>query len=196
MKRSIFLLLVILCSLSSYAQYRGAIELGANIMSANFTLNGPVETNSTWGIRLGYVGEYSVSKHFYFRFGLLVNQRGFELGEERWGLNALDVPLNIGYSIPLNDEGFEFFIDGGFDLEYNFHAFTKINDELVALSIGGEQDDIKSFGTGFNIGTGLQVSKRVKTRVSYYKGLSNLVRTTNDEWKNKVIGVAVIYFLN
>ncbi len=196
MKRTIFLGLFFVCSLSSFAQYRGAVEVGANIMSANFVLDGPVDTKSTWGIRLGYVGEYSLSKSLYFRFGLLINQRGFKLADERWGLNALDVPLNIGYSVPLNDNGFEFFIDGGLNLEYNFHAFTKINDELVALSIGSEQQDIKTFGTGFNFGTGFQVSKRVKTRVSYYKGLTNLVRTTNDEWKNNVLGFAVIYFLN
>jgi hypothetical protein len=30
--------------------------------------------------------------------------------------------------------------------------------------------------------------------MSYYLGLTNLVRTPNDEWKNRVLGLSLNYF--
>lgn len=191
------LLIVILCSAfqTTFAQYKGGLEFGGNIMNADFTLSpgGEVDTKSSWGIRLGYVAEYYVTDQFYLRGAVLVNQRGFFFDNERWGLNALDIPVNLGYAFPVKDE-MKVFIDGGVNVEYNFHAFTKIDNELVELTIGGDEQDIKPISIGVNFGTGYQFSEKWKFRVNYYKGLTNLVRTDGDEWTNSVVGFAFDFF--
>jgi len=71
-------------------------------MNADFVLFDAIDTNASWGIRLGYVGEFPLSQDLYFRGAALINQRGFEFLDERWALNTVDLPLNLGYTIPLN----------------------------------------------------------------------------------------------
>lgn len=179
-----------------YGQLRNGMELGGNIMNADFVLFDPIDTNSSWGIRLGYVGEIPLSKKFYVRGAALINQRGFEFLDERWALNVVDLPLNLGYAIPLNSTSVEVFLDAGLNLEYNMDAFTKIDGEMVRLEIGGSEDDIKRFSQGLNVGAGMRFSNALKLRLSYYQGLTNIVRSADDSWKNTVIGVSLNFFFN
>ncbi|MEH0156381.1 porin family protein [Limibacter armeniacum] len=197
MKKLFLLLPLLLLGLTSYSQslYKGGLEVGANMMGGNLMIsNVEADTEYSWGIRLGYVGEYKLSDGAFLRGAVLLNQRGFQFADERWGLNAIDVPVNLGYNFNLNDDGLKLFLDAGVNLEYNFRAFTKINDELVTLTIGSEEGDIKRFSTGVNFGTGLQFSEKVKLRVNYYKGMTNLLQSNNDEWNNHVVGVSLDYF--
>ena len=193
------LFMIVLClsiGSTTYGQMRNGMELGGNIMNADFVLFDAFDTNASWGIRLGYVGEFPLSQDLYFRGAALINQRGFEFLDERWALNTIDPPLNLGYAIPISNNSVEFFLDAGLNLEYNMDAFTKIDGETVRLNIGVSEDDIKRFSQGFNLGTGLRFSRALKLRVSYYQGLTNLVRSNDDSWKNRVIGVSLNYFFN
>lgn len=189
-------LLLLCCTQSIFGQIRNGMELGGNIMNADFVLFDPIETNGSWGIRLGFVSEVPLSIKTYFRGAALINQRGFEFLDERWALNVVDVPLNLGYAIPIANSRVAFFVDGGLNLEYNMDAFTKIDGETVRLDIGGAEDDIKRFSQGFNLGTGVRFSRALKLRVNYYQGLTNLVRSADDSWKNRVIGISLNYFFN
>lgn len=197
MKKVVFTLVLMLGSYFGFSQYRGGMEAGFNVMSADFELNnfGTVDTKSSWGIRLGYVGEYALSENHYLRFGALINQRGFKLADERWALTALDFPLNIGYLKEINNGSLQLFVDGGLNLEYNVRATTKLDGDLVELTIGGEEDDIKPLAVGVNLGIGVQLKENIKIRTSYYRGLTNLLRTDNDSWKNSVFGFALNFFM-
>ena len=194
MKKILFFIAFILCHSISYAQYKGGMEVGGNIMGADVYFEESIETKNSWGIRLGYVGEYHLSDHVYARGAVLINQRGFQYADQRWGLNAIDVPINLGYSLTPSGKTPRVFIDGGVNFQYNFRAFTKINGELVTLDIGSGEEDIKTISTGLNVGAGLQFSDAIKVRLNYYHGITNLVRTPGDEWKNRVYGVALNYF--
>lgn len=193
MKKIILLSTFLIICFQSYSQYKGGLELGGNLMNADFYMGEELQTTPTYGIRLGYIGEYHLFEDVFLRFGLLVNQRGFELADERWGLNVFDAPLNVGYALKLNNN-LKLTLDGGFNIEYNFQAFTKIDGKPVKISIGRGEDDIKQIGAGVNLGIGLQLSEFIKVRGEYYKGLSNLVRTQGDDWKNRVIGLSVDFF--
>lgn len=195
--KNIFIALLCLCTANiTYSQYKGGMEVGGNIMMADLTISDPIETSSSWGIRLGYVGEYAFSETTYFRGALLINQRGFKFADERWGLNVIDLPLNVGFAPSLGAGNLKWFIDGGLNIGFSFRAFTKIDGELTTLTIGSGPDDIKILSTGFNIGTGLQFSEKLKLRVNYYNGFTNMVQSPGDEWKNQVLGVALNFFFN
>lgn len=194
MKKLLLCIAILFMQVVVFAQYKGGMEIGGNLMGADFILEEPIATQDSWGIRLGYVGEYQISDHLYARGAALINQRGFKFGGERWALSAIDVPVNLGYALNLNDKNLKLFIDGGFNFAYNFRAFTKSNGEIVTLEIGNEEGDIKMFSTGFNVGGGLQFSEKIKVRVNYYSGLTNLLRTEGDEWKNHVIGLSLNFF--
>jgi len=162
--------------------------------ASEFIVSGDnLETKSSWGIRLGYVAAYELTESFFLKGAILINQRGFNYSDERWGLNAVDLPLNLGFSAPIGEKGMKWFLDAGINIEYNFRAFTKVNDELVTLSIGNETGDIKPFSFGVNGGTGIQFTERMQLRFSYYYGLTNLLQTSEDSWKNFVIGTALIF---
>ncbi len=177
-----------------FSQYKGGMEFGGNIMAADLNLMGPVDTSNSWGIRFGYVGEYNFSDQVYFRGAFLINQRGFQFADERWGLNVIDIPLNIGFSPGIGTGKLQWFLDGGFNVDFSIRAFTKIDGELTTLTIGNGPEDIKVISTGFNIGTGLQFSKKIKLRINYYSSFTNILQTSNEEWKNQVIGIAFNWF--
>lgn len=189
-------MLIILYIIPGSAQVRNGMEFGGNILNADFNLENEIDTQNSWGIRLGYVGEFPISDPLYFRGALLINQRGFQFLDERWALNVIDVPLNFGYSIPLGGNSKYFFLDGGLNLEFNMDAFTKIDGETVRLTIGSDDDDIKRISQGFNLGTGIRFSSALKMRINYYQGLTNLIRSANDNWKNRAIGISINYFFN
>lgn len=190
------LLLLLCCAQPIVGQIRSGMELGGNIMNADFVLFNPIDTNGSWGIRLGFVSEVPLSNKTYFRGAALINQRGFEFLDERWALNVIDVPLNLGYAIPLANSRIALFLDAGLNVEYNMDAFTKIDGETVRLDIGSSEDDIKRFSQGFNLGTGVRFSRALKLRLNYYQGLTNLVRSADDSWKNRVIGISLNYFFS
>ncbi len=179
--------------LYAQGQMTHGFELGANLMNANFTLeNTQIDTKNAIGPRAGYVGEFNITDELYIRGALLYMQKGFKFAEETWAVNSFDIPVSLGYTIDLNGDKLQWFVDGGISVAYNTRAITRIDDEPVELIIGKNDGEIKAVSSGLNFGTGLQFSQLIKFRVNYYNGLTNLVYTeSTDEWKNHYLGVSL-----
>lgn len=184
---------LLLLSVIARGQMSHGFELGANLMNADFNLdNAEIDSNGAVGPRAGYVGEYHITDNFYLRGALLYMQKGFKFAEETWAVNSFDLPISLGYTVDLNGDKIQWFIDGGASLEYNTRAITRIDDEPVELIIGNEEGDIKSLSSGVSFGTGLQFARMIKLRVNYYRGLTNMIKTSGtDNWKNHYLGLSL-----
>ncbi len=199
--KGIFFLLLFV-SYSSYSQFYHGIEFGVNMNNADFTVNESVEPSSAFGFHLGYFAERDLSDNLYVRLGFNFNRRefnaigrrGFNTTEEKWGIDAIEIPINLGYYVNWNNRNFQFFVDAGINLGYNNRATVKNDEETIRLDIGGEAD-VSRIAIGANASVGLLLKKRIKIRLNYYNSLTNIINTEGDTWKNKTFGLSLNYLL-
>lgn len=185
----------------SQSQFHHGLELGVNVTNPNFMVNESAEPSSGFGFFIGYVGERDFSDNLYVRLGVnynrrefnAISRRGINTSENKWGIDLIEVPINLGYYLNLNNRNFQFFVDAGINLEYNSRAFTKNDEETILLDIGGD-GEIERITIGANASAGLLFKKRIKVRLNYYNSLSNIVNTEGNTWKNKTLGLSLNYF--
>ena len=196
------LLLLMITAVNTYGQFHHGLELGANVTQADFNVGESVEKGSSFGYLIGYVAERDFSEDFYLRFGVNYNRReikaegqmGFQTTEEKWGLDLIEIPVNLGYYLNLNNRNFQFFIDAGFNIGFNSKAYAKNEQETIRLDIGGESD-LNRFSFGANLGGGLLIKKKFKVRLNYYHALNDIANADEDTWKNKTLALSLNYFL-
>lgn len=183
-------------------QFYHGIELGVHRNDANFLIGETSEPSPVTGFFIGYVAERDLSDNIFLRLGINFNRReidavarrGINTSDEKWGLDVIEIPVNLGYYINWNRRNFQFFIDAGVNLGFNNRAITENDQETIRLDIGSDAD-VKRFGFGANAGLGVLLKKRVKLRFSYYTNLSSVVNTEGNMWENKTIGLSINYFL-
>tara|TARA_R110002073_G_scaffold72537_1_gene177113 strand:+ start:76111 stop:76659 length:549 start_codon:yes stop_codon:yes gene_type:complete len=176
--------------------------MGANLNSPDFKIDESAEPSASVGLVLGYMAERELSDNIYVRFACNYNKRTFEAisrkgiytSDENWAVDAIEIPVNLGYYLNVNNRNLQFFVDGGFNIGFNFRATTKTTIETIHLDIGSDAD-IQRMVFGANIGAGLLVKKRLKMRLNYYHGLSSIVNTEGNTWKNKTLGLSLNYFI-
>ncbi len=202
LRKGIFFFSIFFITTSSYGQFYHGIELGSGITNADFMLDTSREPSSAFGFSLGYAAERDLSESVYMKVAVLVTKRSFNANnirginttQEKWGVNVIEIPLNLGYYLNFNNRNFQFFVEGGLNIDYNMRAFVKNDNETITLDIGGE-GSVNRISTGVNVGAGLLFSKRIKVRLQYYNGLTNILNTDDDQWKNKAFGISLNYFL-
>lgn len=198
--KGFFLLIILVCH-NSYGQFHHGLELGANMTNADFMIGESAEPSNSFGFFIGYVAERDFSDNLYLRFGAnynrrefnAISRRGINTSNETWGIDVIEVPLNLGYYLNWNNRNYQFFVDAGMNLGYNSRAFTKTDEETIRLDIGGDAD-IDRITIGANVGAGLLIKRRLKIRLNYYTSLSDIVNTEEDTWKNKTFGLSINYF--
>ena len=201
-KKGIYFLLILFISNSSYGQFYQGLEAGAYPTNASFMSGESSEPSSTFGFSVGYIAERDLSENLYVKVAILANKRGFNAvnkrgintTDEKWRLNVIEIQINLGYYLNWNNRNRQIFLEGGLTFDYNGRAFIKNDTETITLDIGSEAS-VKRISTGVNIGAGLLFSKRIKVRLNYYHGLSNVLITEGDEWKNRGFGISCNYFL-
>ena len=200
-KNRIFFLLFFVSYLA-HSQFYHGLELGTNMTNPDFTVNESAEPSSAFGFYLGYLAERDLTDNLYLRLGVnfnrrefnAISRRGINTSEEKWGIDAIEIPVNLGYYLNWNNKNFQFFVDAGINIGYNNRAITKNDEETIRLDIGSDAD-IQQISIGANASVGLLIKKRAKVRLNYYNGLSNIVNTEGNTWKNKTFGISVSYFL-
>jgi len=201
-KKGIFFFLILFITKSTYAQFYHGLELGVNYNNADFIFGESVEPSGAVGFHFGYLAERDLSDNLFFRIGInynkrqfeAINRRGINTTDEKWSVDVIEIPINLGYYLNRNQRNFQYFVDAGVNLGYNNRIAVKNDTETIRLDIGSDED-IKRIAIGANIGTGLLIKKRVKIRLNYYHGFSNIVNTENDSWKNKTFSLSFNYFL-
>ena len=201
-KRVTFIFSFLFVTTTTYGQFYHGIEVGSNYNNATFTIDTSQDPSGALGFSLGYAAERDLSENMYVKVAVLVNKRslkatnirGFNTTNEKWGVNVIEVPINLGYYLNYNNRNFQFFVDAGLTIDYNMRAYVENDTERITLDIGSE-GVIKRIGTGVNFGGGLLFSKRLKVRLHYYYGLTSITNNEGDEWKNSAFGISLNYFL-
>ena len=200
-KKRIFLLFFSI-SFISYGQFYHGLEIGMNITNAEFNVDESVDPSSASGFFLGYVAERDLTDNLFLRIAVnfnrrefnAVSRRGINTTDEKWGIDLIEIPVNLGYYVNWNNKNLQFFVDAGINLGYNKRAFIKNDEETIRLDIGSDAD-IERIAMGANAGIGLLIKKRLKFRLNYYNSLSNIINTEGNNWKNKTFGLSVSYFV-
>lgn len=186
----------------SYSQFYHGLVVGTNLTNADFLVNESAEPSSALGFNVGYLAERDLSENLYIRLGFefnrrefkAISRRGINTTNEKWGIDGLEIPINFGYYLNWNNRNFQFFVDAGVNIGYNMRAIIENDEETIRLDIGSDTE-INRTAIGANVGAGLLIKKRIKVRLNYYNGLSNIVNTEGNTWKNKTFGLAINYFL-
>ena len=200
LKKGVFFFLFLVSHLL-YSQFYHGIEVGINMNNADFKVGESAEPSNALGFYFGYIAERELSDNLYVRLGInfnrrelkVINRRGINTSKEKWGIDAIEIPINLGYYVNWNNRNLQFFVDGGFTIGYNNRAINKNKEETIRLDIGGDTE-IKRMAIGANAGIGVLIKKRIKARLNYYRSLSNIINTKENTWKNKTFGLSIYYF--
>lgn len=196
------LTLFLFISFISYGQFYHGLDVGVNMNNATFNVEQSSDPKSVIGFSIGYVAERELNDKVFVRIGFNYNRRsidatnrsGTNTSKESWSSDIIEIPINLGYYLNYNRRNRQIFIDAGFNAGYNNRAILKNEVETVYLDIGSDAE-IKRMTFGANIGLGLLIKKRVKFRLNYYHGLTNITNIESANWKNKTIGISINYFL-
>ncbi len=186
----------------SHSQFYHGVEVGVNMTNADFKVNESAEPSNALGFYLGYMAERELTDNLYVRLGVnfnrrefkAISRRGINTSNEKWGIDNIEIPVNLGYYLNWNNRNFQFFVDAGVNLGFNNRAITKNDKETIRLDIGSDSD-IKRMAFGANASFGLLIKKRMKVRLNYYNSLSNIMNSEGNTWKNKTLGISLSYFL-
>jgi len=202
LRNRIICLFFLFISHVSFSQFYHGIELGVHSNNADFMVGESAEPSRLTGFFVGYVAERDLNDNLFVRLGINFNRREFEAiarrgintSDEKWGVDVIEIPVNLGYYLNWNRRNLQFFIDAGVNFGFNNRAIFKNEEETIRLDIGSDAD-VKRMGIGANAGVGVLIKKRVKARLNYYTNLSSIVNTEGDTWKNTTFALSINYFL-
>lgn len=189
MKRKALLTLAAILAFGITAGAQGlGVNAGVNFFNQTMKSNGNKvdDLKMLTGFHIGVDYEIGVAPDFYFAPGLVFATKGAKiqedfLGEEytsKWGLNYLEVPLNLVYK-PVLGTG-NLIVNFGPYLGYGIGGKVKaeFGDEDFEEDINfgsGEDDDFKPFDMGANIGFGYQLGMGLSFKLNAQLGLINIL---------------------
>lgn len=180
--------LLTLAAILAFGITAGAQGLGVNagVNFFNQTIKADGEKNDDVKIKTGFqIGvdyEIGIAPDFYFAPGLMFATKGGKIQEGeitlKWGLNYLEVPLNLVYK-PVLGTG-NLIVNFGPYLGYGIGGKAKLEfgDEDLEEDINfgsGEDDDLKPFDMGANIGFGYQLGMGLSFKLNAQLGLINIL---------------------
>ena len=202
--KKIFLTLV-LCSFAGAMFAQGlkfGVTAGLNV-SNEVTKLGPISLEPDWkaGFQAGVFLDYALTSNlslvpellFAQRGGILKPEGGVSLTET---LNYIQLPINLAYKFDLGNEQ-KFFPFAGIYLGYGISGTSKEKGGIFSVSHdvkfgSGENDDMKAFDYGLNLGVGYQYS-HIIFRLQYNLGIANLSNVDDRIYKNKNFAATVGY---
>jgi len=203
-KNGVFFLIFFISyiSHSQFSHFYHGLELGMNMNNAEFIINESAQPSSSVGFFIGYLAERDLSDNLYVRLGFnfnrrefkAISRRGINTTEQKWAIDVIEIPVNMGYYVNWNNKNLQFFVDAGINFGYNSRVIIENDEETIRLDIGSD-GDIKRITIGANAGVGILIKKRTKVRFNYYNSLTNIANTEGDIWKNKTFGLSLSYFL-
>ena len=157
-----------------------------------------------FGMRIGGLADIALTDNLYLQPGLYYVSNGYKTnfngGHDEYGINTVEIPINVVYKIgtPGNNR---FFVGAGLFVAYNkdgyYHIFSPLFvDSKSDLRIGGgATDEIKHFDAGIGINAGYHVTEGLFFRVRSQMGIVNMSPQASSEnsIKSFSFGVTVGY---
>lgn len=205
---SLTLIAVLSASIASAQEFRMGITGAMNVSRYAVESAGiSVTTDSRIGFKAGFRVELDapfISDGFYFDSELVLSSRGAKLGyminEASADLTSrpyyLEMPIHIGYRIPINS---------------NFNVFASFGPYLAVgifgtdrLTLGEEaskpdtfsDESLKRFDFGLGLRTGVQMFDHYRLYLGYDWGLVNIAQNSADDKinnRNFYVGMAYMF---
>ena len=189
MKRIVLLTVASFLAFGITAGAQGlGVNAGVNFFNQTIKADGEKfdDTKIKTGFQIGVDYEIGVAPDFYFAPGLMFATKGAKIQEDflgdeytsKWGLNYLEVPLNLVYK-PVLGTG-NLIVNFGPYLGYGIGGKVKaeFGDEDFEEDINfgsGEDYDLKPFDMGANIGFGYQLGMGLSFKLNAQLGLINIL---------------------
>jgi hypothetical protein len=126
------------------------------------------------GLEAGPTLYYALRENIYLNSGAMFSIKNFKVGDGSLNLYYIEVPLSVGYAVPLG--GLDFYAQAGPYVGIKLGERFTINNH--------EDSDDEDYGVGsFNAGVGLAGGiniKRFKIEVGYQYGLKNVLKEGDD----------------
>ena len=164
MKR-IFLVLVAVLAIGSVSA-QAVWGLRAGVSRPTVTVSGDgasASLDGKFGLEVGPVVYYSLKNNFYVNSGLLFSMKSFDFGDESLDMYYLNVPLYLGYSIPLGD----------------LSTYAQVGPYIGFKVSESEESGLNSFDAGIGAMYGININ-RFKIEVGYQYGLTNALKDAED----------------
>ena len=219
MKRILLLAAVSLAATEMNAQTVSiAPEVGiyAPFTEYNSTTGNTIDISHKIGIKGGANVNLTIAKHLFLQSGLFFYQTGNKIAstssyfgtttsfKSDYNVNNLQLPLNIGYDLPLGKFGSVFATAGpyvGYALSGSATNNTSVNGEAAPdrkedFTFGSDaKDNMKRMDVGFNFGVGIKMRQGVYVRAQYGLGLTQLSNVSTTTIKNRGISATLGYEL-
>lgn len=184
MKRKALLTLAAILAFGITAGAQGlGVNAGVNFFNQTIKADGKKfdDAKIKTGFQIGVDYEIGIAPDFYFAPGLMFATKGTKKQEDeytyKWGLNYLEVPLNLVYK-PVLGTG-NLIVNFGPYLGYGIGGKVKAEsgdkDFEEDINFGsGKYDDYKPFDMGANIGFGYQLGMGLSFKLNAQLGLINI----------------------
>jgi opacity protein-like surface antigen len=195
MKRIISTLVVVVAvaiAVPAQAQIKFGVKGGLNLAKADFDKS-DVKTSNFTGFFIGPMVEATIPIVGLGVDGaLLFSQKGLKSGGETEKINAIEVPVNLKYSIGLGSIAAVYLAAGP---SFSFNLKDNIGS-------GEDKWDIKKSQLGVNLGAGVKLIKHLQVGVNYHLPLGDTAEFKPDlgtaiqvkqSFKTKVWQVSVAY---
>ena len=168
-------------------------------LRAGASLPTMIDDEDSWegefGLEIGPVLYYSLKNNFYFNSGLMFSMKTFNDSDYYYeysiNMSYLEIPLNIGYSIPIGKN--HTYLQLGPYFGFNLSAKAKASYEGES-----ETKDVKEWVNSLNAGLGMMYGvniNRFKIELGYQYGLTNFLK--DDEFDTKLnslfVGVSYVF---
>ncbi len=193
---SLFLLLIN----ETNAQIKVAPKLGVNF--ANFA--GDLDYGHL-RIRMliGGVVDYEINEMFSFQPGLQLSGKGstfkWDDGDnDAFNLAYLEVPLNGVVSVDVEPGKLQFFAGPylAYCVKGTYKFLADDNNATEAILIGtSEDDEIKPFDLGINIGAGF-LYENMQVQAGFSGSITNISNYVDDRLVNRMFTITFAYFFN
>ena len=189
--------------ISQTVNFRG----GLNLSNAQVVLGDDVETDNLTSFQVGILAEMGEGP-IGLETGLLYSGKGFKTdqsvffgsieADQTYRMNYLEIPVNAKFSF--GGENVNFYVAAGPYLglalngtaTYQTEVGGVISEETEDLEFGSDEneDDLKRWDYGLNVGAGIQVD-RFHLGATYGYGLANLLIDPNEDDKlnNRVLQI-------
>lgn len=176
-------------------------------VTGGFNLSSPTNYDSRAGYNIGLKGEYSFreNKGFYLDWGVSLSQKGWESdwyydqqtkASTQWKTNAhyLNIPVHVGYKIPLEDKFSLFASVGPYFGAGLFGKYKAVSDKLETTLAKNVFDDyMNRFDWGLGARIGVECMKHFQVSVGYDWGMKKIRHDKLNDSKNRNLDVSVTY---
>lgn len=176
------LILLLISTVAASAQLSFGVKGGLNISKVHFSED-IINSDNLTGFQIGPMVEFTVPiLGIGMDAAILYSQKGLEFESKSHKTDYLDIPVNLKWKFGLP-------VLKGYLTAGPYASFRIGGDKL--WTVMEEQIEAKSFGTGLNLGAGVEIVRHLQVGVNYDLGLIKTYKGTNKTGDGKHRGWAI-----